>query len=593
MRYCVVCSSPHCQFQLNFYFESEITFCKPKTAVQHTCSMDDHHPNHITPASLVQKTWVQEWMKKEQRAAGTSGLKRECANHGILLPYNSLFRAVQLLRRQYFIADVKQYAYIESYAMKLNAKGQLSILEKQDNAFYRWCVVYREGIQGMAIYLNRGLQLDATFIKNGTGGKCCLLYPHDFEFNDELHFIGTLFVACYKNGNNNIRLLAVAVVPTENADNWTWFVGLIKSQLVDEPSYIISDRDKGLLLACKNVYPNVHHFYCYRHVMENFNSKFKKKELKVIAWRLAKAKTLSEFIEQEDKLRARNETAYNWLKEIGFEKISLLHSPVCRYGMVTSNNVESMNSRFADIRRLPIMELLLSIEKFVLVDMVEDRKTLATWNTTLTGFMAGEYAKSINEASEKSTVIQTGLQEYIVHVGHEQFQVSYGPQRFKCSCGLPALLRFPCTHYTAVLLQRRENVSGHCCPTWSKDLFSSACQPFDVEYPLTIVNELTRIETFPPSYLKKRGRPKKRRYESQGATIQIDREIAQSTRRPYKCRVCNIEGHNARTCTARDIQNASKLITKAIHNSRQHSNLKTLTNLSIKFQDFNFNLYTY
>ena len=170
-RYSVKCIVPDCKFQLNFHFGYGITYCKPKNAVQHTCTMDDTCPSHVTPSFLVQRQWVQEWMQKEQRSAETSGLRRECASNGLQVPYYTLHRTITLLRKQYFIDDIKQYEYMESYTKLLNEKGQFAVLEKEENTFCRWCVVYREGIQGMRIYLKRGLQLDATFIKNGTGGK--------------------------------------------------------------------------------------------------------------------------------------------------------------------------------------------------------------------------------------------------------------------------------------------------------------------------------------------------------------------------------------------------------------------------------------
>ena len=357
-------------------------------------------------------------------------------------------------------------------------------------------------------------------------------------------------MACYKNGNNNIRVVAVAVVSGENGSNWTWFLELVKGRLNFEPSYIISDRDKGLQLACHTVYPTVHHFYCFRHVMENFNRKFGNKALKVVAWRLVKAPTQFESMEQQEKLKSMSEPALNWLMNIGFDKITLVYSPVCRYGMVTSNNVESINSRFKDYRRLPILEFLLSIEKTILVDMVDDRTMVASWSTSLTGYAAKVYAENIRKSSVAATIIRTGVREYIVLVAGKQFQVSIGPHRFRCSCGSFCLVRFPCMHYTAVLLQLQdETMEGHHCPTWSKDLFSSACLPFDVEYPLTILDDLIKSETYAPSITKTRGRPKKNRFESQGSTVELERQIRTSTRGPYKCKKCNERGHNARTCT--------------------------------------------
>ena len=76
------------------------------------------------------------------------------------------------------------------------------------------------------MYFERGMQCDATFLKNCFGG--------------------TLLVSCYKDGNNNIRILAVAIVSTENENNWSQFLGLIKQNIVKFPACIISDREKGL-----------------------------------------------------------------------------------------------------------------------------------------------------------------------------------------------------------------------------------------------------------------------------------------------------------------------------------------------------------
>ena len=324
---------------------------------------------------------------------------------------------------------------------------------------------------------------------------------------------------------------------------------LIKGQLNFEPSYIISDRDKGLHLACNIVFPTVHHFFCYRHVMENFNRKFGDKALKAIAWRLAKANTETEFTVHLAKLKSLSEPAVDWLMAIGFDKITLVYSPVCQYGMLTSNNVESINSRFKDYRRLPILELLLSMERTILVDMVNDRNLFASWSTTLTGHAAKVYAENVKECGVSATLFQTGVREYIVVVGGKQFQVSMGPHRFRCSCGFVCLVRFPCVHYTAVLLQlQNETLEEHHCPTWSKELFWRACRPFEHEYPLTILENLIKSETFAPSITKTRGRPKKNRFESQGATVELERDVRTSTRGPYKCKKCNGRGHNARTC---------------------------------------------
>ena len=44
-------------------------------------------------------------------------------------------------------------------------------------------------------------------------------------------FPGVLLTAVGKDGNNNILPVAWAVVETENAENWTWFLNLLVEDL--------------------------------------------------------------------------------------------------------------------------------------------------------------------------------------------------------------------------------------------------------------------------------------------------------------------------------------------------------------------------
>lgn len=56
-------------------------------------------------------------------------------------------------------------------------------------------------------------------------------------------------------------------------------------------------------------------------------------------------------------------------------------------------------------------------------------------------------------------------------------------------------------------------------------------------------NGLKFDDIIPPSGIKKRGRPKKKRIESQGATLDLDRP-----KKKKKCANCGEFGHNKRGC---------------------------------------------
>jgi hypothetical protein len=76
------------------------------------------------------------------------------------------------------------------------------------------------------------------------------------------------------------------------------------------------------------------------------------------------------------------------LTNFGLEKITLLRSPVCCYLTVTSNNVELVNNRVATLRRLPIMDMLLEMEKMVVTDRVKCKELMQAWDTPVCHYVS-------------------------------------------------------------------------------------------------------------------------------------------------------------------------------------------------------------
>ncbi|KAK1931470.1 hypothetical protein P3T76_013226 [Phytophthora citrophthora] len=150
---------------------------------------------------------------------------------------------------------------------------------------------------------------------------------------------GVLLITCFRNGNNEIQIVGVGVVAVEKEDNWTWFLANLLPHLRPSPAFLISDHDKGLVNATKATAPDIPHFYCFRHLMEKFNKKFKSKQLKVLAWAMARVRTVLEYNRAVADLSAMNESATKWLQEIGKEKWATAYSPCTRFNTLTSNNV--------------------------------------------------------------------------------------------------------------------------------------------------------------------------------------------------------------------------------------------------------------
>jgi MULE transposase domain/SWIM zinc finger len=526
-RYYVRCVEADCLFQVRFNFRDQ--FGPPSFFLPHSCNLLVAHESSrlARPLYLAGLPEVSLWMRQEGRRAGTAGLCRLFTTLGLEVPYQVAHGTMKRLKRQAFASDSEQFKFLESYVESLNRNGNQAVLERDTaNIFQRMAVAYWQGIQAFGVYSMRGLQLDATFIKNSIGG--------------------TLLVACLKDGNNNIMVVAIAVVSSENEANWRWFLQHLRTHLPGTPAFIISDRDKGLGAAAR-VFEAVPHFYCFRHVMENFNARFKDRELKDKAWGIAKAVSVREFDRAVASVRALRPESIPWLEAIGFDKLTLVRSPVCRYGVVTSNNAESVNSRIREDRGLPILELLLRLEQMVVTDRTMRFQEAQGWMTSLTRYAYKNLRPAIKEAAN-FILLATSLTDFVVTAptsrGSRQFQVSLAGG-IACSCEWPERYLLPCSHALFVVQSRRREVEDFCCHSWTKEAYLQAYAEPQVPRPLTIRDDLTEGQTLPPILGRRRGRPRKiRRVESQPATRQLEGTPV----RRQRCTRCHQAGHNRRRC---------------------------------------------
>ena len=192
-RIYVVCTDQQCSFKVNFNFRKR--FAPPTTAIPHTCPAWMAQPTTRAQKAhhLCKRAEVKQWMQREERNATSKGLNNLLLSLGIDVKYPVVFKTLRYLKEDMFAGDAEQYALLDSYAEILNEKGHSVTLERDaDLKFSRMCIIYRQGIQEFTQYASRGIQLDGTFIKNAVGG--------------------TLLAACFKDGNNNIRVSLLYLV---------------------------------------------------------------------------------------------------------------------------------------------------------------------------------------------------------------------------------------------------------------------------------------------------------------------------------------------------------------------------------------------
>ncbi|XP_020270706.1 uncharacterized protein LOC109845860 [Asparagus officinalis] len=95
--------------------------------------------------------------------------------------------------------------------------------------------------------------LDGCFLKHACGGQ--------------------LLSAVGRDGNNQMWPIAWAVVEAETRSSWEWFMRILSNDLnmgEEEGLTVISDQQKGLVPAIHEVWPQVEHRQCARHIYSNW-----------------------------------------------------------------------------------------------------------------------------------------------------------------------------------------------------------------------------------------------------------------------------------------------------------------------------------
>jgi hypothetical protein len=95
---------------------------------------------------------------------------------------------------------------------------------------------------------------------------------------------GILMVAIGMTAENQLLLLAFALVEGENNESWKWSLGLVRKQVLGPDRHVcmILDRHHGFLNGAKETlegYPPLIHGWCSRHFAANIWKKQRSKEV--------------------------------------------------------------------------------------------------------------------------------------------------------------------------------------------------------------------------------------------------------------------------------------------------------------------------
>ncbi|KAF9622547.1 hypothetical protein IFM89_032112 [Coptis chinensis] len=357
---------------------------------------------------------------------------------------------------------------------------------------------------------------------------------------------GCLISAIVVDGDNHVLLVAFGLVSGEDNENYNWFLRCLGDQVVGYETLlvIISDRHPNLVVKVPEVFPWAKHVFCMNHICKNMSG-------------LTPSVSLMRKIKTGDKttqewffhavmkdIKKMNSSVYDKLMEIPLDKWACHTSIVKRYGIANTNHVECWNNMIKDDRALPVVCLVEAIRENLSAHYCKYRKMADDWaahGERFTPRATGLVRANITKALE-FTHSRAGTGEYLIKTDHCRiFHVNL--ENRVCSCGYFQHMGISCAHACkAISVSRQASHMTYVDSYYSTANWQRCYREVWVDIPSKEQWDIDEEEerVLPPPLKLKPGRISMKRMK-----IRAEHKGPKCKR---CCTLCNIEGHNRRTC---------------------------------------------
>ena len=480
--------------------------------------------------------------------------------HGQTTSYNQGWRSLNEENKMQQIRNENSYQLIGPYLTKLKEKNPDSGVnyELDDEGHITRLFVLPGKIYRKLRFVRPVISVDACHLRS--------------------KYKGTLYTATAMSAANEIYPFAFAITKdNENLEGWTYFLKHLKENLpmLHEPNLkercviyakysFISDRDKGLISAMKNVFPTNLHTNCLMHISKNVQNNWKKVPWRVI-FNIGKSFNISTEIIGFEELNKVCPEALDYCLNIDpklwrcTEWTKNMSLPP-RYNMYTSNISESTNSMLDGTRDHSWLYTIDSIINIMirrhdqLFRKYEDFKDKDEVVPEVQAHMRLLYDASSNFEVFK---INEHLGEYkinrtVTDVGVISLSHCININEGTCTCGKWQDREYPCIDALAFYrnyakLSFRQILEDKVSPYYNcKSLYflwkSNICPVIisTLEYDTGIKAPILKEET-----IRQSGRPQKNRRfrpRSKYSNPEDSKVI---------CKKCGEHGHNRKTCEIR------------------------------------------
>ena len=505
----------------------------------HTCGGITHLGHQQASVQWVANS-VEQSLKENPHYKPKEILEEIHRVHGITLSYKQAWRGKERVMATVRGSFEEGYRLLPQYCDQIRRTNPGSIAlvyaNPMDSSFHRLFVSFQASIYGFLNACRPLIGLDRTLLKS--------------------KYLGTLLFATGFDGDGALFPLAFGVVDEENDDNWMWFLSelhnLLEINTENMPRLtILSDRQKVIVEGVEANFPTAFHGFCMRHLSDSFRKEFNNPHLVSLLWEAAQVLTVIEFEAKVFEIEEISQEAAYWIRRIPPRLWATSYFEGTRFGHLTANVVESLNSWILEASGLPIIQMMECIRRQLMTWFNERRETSMQW----TSILVPSSERRVSEALERARayqVLRANEAEFEV-ISHEGTNIVDIRNRC-CLCRGWQLHGLPCAHAVAALLSCRQNVHRYTesCFTVAtyRKAYSQTIHPIPDK---TLWKEMTddggggggdnavEIIINPPKSLRPQGRPRKRRVRA---------EDRGRVKRVVHCSRCNQTGHFRTTCAA-------------------------------------------
>ena len=272
-----------------------------------------------------------------------------CIANSINISYQSLYYLRKKILDSSSSDDINNFSYLLPYYEKLKSRiaGTIAKIDLDEDNRFKSTFLMIGKIAEIYEYVIPVIYVDGCHLKNRFGG--------------------VILSASVLDGAGHLIPLSIGLYGSECYESWKSFLVDLREGLdVLKPTSIkfkstvfVSDREKGLIAAFQETLPQHKHIFCSVHICKNLKSRFKiTEELSNLFFQASRTCSNEEFYSTMNKIQSIDSNVFEYLNALEPQLWTISHSNCDRWGVITSNSAESLNSWIEDLRHLSHFKII-------------------------------------------------------------------------------------------------------------------------------------------------------------------------------------------------------------------------------------------